>query len=348
MKTKVILMILAVNLGQLFAQSSNFRFATTTTTNQVIDSIVAIGTATIPFVGTTIPFVGTMVKPVSKNLYTVDNGNVTVETDYYINASTLLLNPISQVSNTYDGNNIITSSITAKWNSGTSQFVDSVKTEYVYPISDVCIQTIYNIDGGVWVVSDSVKTITAYNINQDPTEKITYASIAGFWIDSLKETTIYDGSDRFTEKEVAVFNGSSWVNFKKSVLTYNVDGKTATAIFYDWDGGAWVASTYSFEGIPATLATTVTYSMVNKTALPVIENAIESVITYPNPTVDGFYVKAGASTVKVEVISVKGELLIEKEVRGTEYVRVNTIGKGTFLVRLSTGGKSITKKLYVK
>ncbi len=334
---KIFLMIIASGLsfGQLYAQNPNFRFATTTTTNQVIDSLITIGSS------------GHISVPVAKTINTVDNGNITVETNYYINAS-MALAPTTKKTNTYDGNNMLSGSITAKWNSSLSQFVDSLQYDYNYPVNDVCIETIFKISGGLWVLSDSVKTVTTYNSNQDPTLKITYASIGGLWVDSLKEATVYDLSNRFTEKEIAVWNGSTWVNFKKTEVTYNPDNKTANGTFYDWDGSTWIASTYSFQLIPVTINATMTYSMVNKTALPVIENAIENVKTYPNPTVDGFYVNAGNDNVKVEIISVNGDLLLTKEVSGTEYIRVNTIGKGTFLVRLSTNGKSVTKKLFVK
>ncbi len=345
MKTKITLMILALSLalGQLSAQNSNFRFATSTTTNQVIDTIRAIGVAY------NVPFIGTITDTVSLTANTIEDGNIIIEKEFYINTNTQLLDPIQEKTNTYNGDNFITTSTIAKWNTSSSQYIDSVKYEYEYPINDLAIQSIYEINAGIWVLTDSVRIGTTYNANQDPTEKITSASSpTGLWVDSLKETTLYDASSRFTEKVVAQHDGSDWVNFKKVSMVYSTDGKTSTAIFEDWDNGAWVAATFSFEGFPATLTTTMSYSMVNKTAVPVIENAIETVKTYPNPTVDGFYVKAGVNEVKVEVITVKGELLINKVVTGTEYIRVNDIGKGTFLVRLSTGGKSVTKKLFVK
>lgn len=340
-KRKIILMILAALFSQLYAQNPNFRFATTTTTNQVVDSIIAIGTATIPYVGTTSA-------TVSKTICTLDNGYVSQETNYFINLNNLSLSPVSKKTYTYTINNILDTSITAKWDTTLSVFIDSIKSEYIYPVNDICIEKIYKINGSVWQLSDSIKTVTTYNPNQDATEKITSASRDGVWVDSIKETSQYDASFRLTEKIISLYNGSAWENFKKTVLTYNVDNKTASAVLYDGDGVGWTPSTFSLNGIQATVNTTVHYSMINRTALPVIENAIEAVKTYPNPTVDGFYVNAGDSNVRVSVISVSGELLIEKEVTGTEYIRVNTIGKGTFLVKISSNGKSITKKLYVK
>ena len=199
--------------------------------------------------------------------------------------------------------------------------------------------------------ADSIKIVTTYNANQDASEKITYAYIGSTWVDSLKETNTYDGTNRLITKVMSVWNGTAFINYKKTTITYG--GTTGTAVLQDWNGTAWVNTLYTatvpgYGTYNVNVISTVYHSTVSKTATPVIENSIDAVKTYPNPTVDGFYVNAGEGKVKVTIISVNGEMLIEKEVTGTEYIRVNNIGKGTFLVKISSGDKSVTKKLYVK
>lgn len=346
-------MILATSLGlcQLFAQSSpKFRFASTTLTHQVIDSVVTTGTAT------GVPVYGSYpLGQVLKTKFTKDpNGNILEQTDYYINVSafpTLSIDPVTKYTNTFDVNDKMTTSITARWDKIGTQFVDSLKYECTYPVNDVCIETIYKKVGASWVLSDSIKVITTYNGNQDPSEKVTYASMAGLWVDSIKEANTYDGSNRLITKVISTWNGSTFVNFKKTNITYGAS--TGTLVLQDWTGSAWINTIYTatvpgYGTYNVNTVSTVYHSTVDKSATPIIENIIDAVKTYPNPTVDGFYVNAGDSKVKVNVISVKGELLIEKEVTGTEYIRVNHIGKGTFLVKISSEGKSVTKKLYVK
>jgi hypothetical protein len=354
MKKLFILMILATSLGlcQLYAQPNpNFRFASTTLTHQIIDSIVTTGTA----VG--VPVYGNYpLGQVIKNKFTKDaNGNLLDQTDYYINISafpTLKIDPVTKYTNTFDANDKMTVSITARWDKIGLQFVDSLKYECAYPVNDVCVETVYKKVASSWVFSDSIKVVTTYNANQDPSEKVTYASIAGIWTDSIKETNTYDGLNRLITKIISTWNGSVYVNFKKTNITYGPS--TGTAVLQDWTGSAWVNTIYTatvpgYGTYNVNTVSTVYHSTVNKIAAPVIENVIDAIKTYPNPTVDGFYVNAGDSKkVTVNVISVKGELLIEKEVTGTEYIRVNHIGKGTFLVKISSEGKSVTRKLYVK
>lgn len=354
MKKLYLLMILALSLGlsQLYAQTStNFRFASTTLTHQVIDSIVTTGTA----IG--VPIYGNYpLGQVIKNKFTKDaNGNILDQTDYYINVSafpTLTLDPVTKYTNTFDANDKMTTSITARWDKIGLQFIDSLKYECTYPVNDICIENIYKKVGASWVFSDSMKVVTTYNANQDPSEKITYASIAGIWVDSIKETNTYDVSNRLSTKIISIWNGSAYINFKKSIISYGAS--TGTIVLQDWSGSAWVNTVYTatvpgYGTYTVNTVSTVYHSTVNKTATPIIENSIDAIKTYPNPTVDGFYVNAGDSKkVTVNVISVKGELLIEKEVTGTEYIRVNHIGKGTFLVKISSEGKSVTRKLYVK
>ena len=359
MKKQIILMILALSLGfgQLIAQNStfntsNFRFANTTLSHQVVDSIIATGIATgVPYVSGGFYPLG----QVTKSKYSLDSqGNVLNQTDYYISNTSLAIEPVTKKTNTFDANNRMITSITGRWHKASAQFVDSLKSEFTYTTNEIVVETISKLVSSVWVVSDSIKSITTYNANQDATEKITYASIGNVWVDSLKETNTYDSSNRLLTRVIAAWNGSVYINTLKTTMTYNSDGKTASVILQDWNGTTWVNAIYT-ANVPGlgtfnvNVTTTLTYSTISKTALPVIENSIDATVkTYPNPTVDGFYINAGESTVTVSVISVKGQLLINKEVTGTEYIRVNNIGKGTFLVKITSGEKSVTRKLFVK
>jgi hypothetical protein len=78
------------------------------------------------------------------------------------------------------------------------------------------------------------------------------------------------------------------------------------------------------------------------------EGQDDPISTYPNPTVEGFYVNAGDGNVTVNLFSLGGKLLLTKVVTGTEYISVNDIPKGTYIVKLTHNGNTVIKKLVIK
>ncbi|MBN1463230.1 MAG: T9SS type A sorting domain-containing protein [Paludibacteraceae bacterium] len=73
-----------------------------------------------------------------------------------------------------------------------------------------------------------------------------------------------------------------------------------------------------------------------------------SVTTYPSSATEGFYINAGDETVMINMFSLGGKLVLTKTVKGTEYIDVNSLAKGTYIVKLTQNGKTVTKKLVLK
>lgn len=73
-----------------------------------------------------------------------------------------------------------------------------------------------------------------------------------------------------------------------------------------------------------------------------------SVTAYPSSATEGFYINAGDETVMINMFSLGGKLVLTKTVKGTEYIDVNSLAKGTYIVKLTQNGKTVTKKLVLK
>jgi hypothetical protein len=71
------------------------------------------------------------------------------------------------------------------------------------------------------------------------------------------------------------------------------------------------------------------------------------VTAYPSSATEGFYINAGDETVMINMFSLGGKLVLTKTVKGTEYIDVNSLAKGTYIVN-SLKTKNGNKKLVLK
>lgn len=78
----------------------------------------------------------------------------------------------------------------------------------------------------------------------------------------------------------------------------------------------------------------------------VTENAAWNVTVYPNPAVSEIVVDCGESAATIRVYDMVGNLVIEKEtISGLRTIDVGGLAPGTYFVRLTREGKTITKKV---
>lgn len=70
--------------------------------------------------------------------------------------------------------------------------------------------------------------------------------------------------------------------------------------------------------------------------------------TYPNPVTTGFYVNAGEAVATVSIYTLSGTLLLTKQVTGKDYVPVDGLSKGTYLVKIVLPQGVLNQKLIIK
>ncbi|TBN04303.1 T9SS type A sorting domain-containing protein [Hyunsoonleella flava] len=135
----------------------------------------------------------------------------------------------------YNGNNDIISDERQAWNSVTSQWINSTLVEYTYDASG-------NLTG---------ETHKTFNFIQND------------YINSFREVySDYSGSDfgkQTSQNWDTNTNPNQWVNDEELVIMYMSPGNPESAIFYEWDNGAWsayerVEATYSMGMISETLS----------------------------------------------------------------------------------------------
>jgi hypothetical protein len=80
------------------------------------------------------------------------------------------------------------------------------------------------------------------------------------------------------------------------------------------------------------------------------QSAINNVIpcTYPNPATTGFYINAGETVATVSIYTLSGTLLLTKQVTGKDYVPVDGLAKGTYLVKIVSPQGVLNQKLIIK
>lgn len=77
-----------------------------------------------------------------------------------------------------------------------------------------------------------------------------------------------------------------------------------------------------------------------------VRNLQEAPISqHPN---DGFYVNAGNSVAKIYIYDIGGDLIMSRKITGTSFVNVAQYGSGVYIIKITIGDKSITRKLHIK
>jgi hypothetical protein len=66
---------------------------------------------------------------------------------------------------------------------------------------------------------------------------------------------------------------------------------------------------------------------------------------YPNPVSEGFFIGGIRETAMLTLIDVSGKTLLSKSVNDNEYLPINSLAKGMYIVRLHTGKETVEKKI---
>lgn len=366
MNTKKVISIIGflflLSANNIIAQSEDsiaskpgFKFASIKATRQTVDSIVVYGTLTSP------PY---SQLTISKTRFKRDKeGNNLIEERFGLDANNNLV-PKTKNINTFATYGQIAEKIILDWDESSKSYITKSKTDYYYPLNDICFATKYIKKNNTWVVSDSLKTITTYNANQEPLEIITYTYQNGKWVDSLKRTNSFDEHNRIAERSYYTYKPEekSWKNIFKKTYQYKDDNKSGTIITIDLNGSMPKEKNTDTtpSGLSVTTNSSFTYKMLVRKTLPIIEMVIETAPTAESTEKAkrtnnnheakdlGFYVNAGEEGASVSIFNINGDLLLTKEITGTSFIKMNSLGKGNFLVKIMIDENTVTRKIVIK
>lgn len=347
-----------VALANIFAQKdasisegASFRYSTTKTIHQSFDSMMIYGTANSKK--------DTIKMLISKTVYTRNaEGNTISEETFKIDSKNMLKPSMKWLKN-YEPYGKVIESMILTYDTISETYIESKKTHYYYPVNDICIETNYVKEGNKWEKADSLKVITTYNPNQDPIEAITYIYHEEKWRNYVRKINEFDEYNRVEEKNEFYWDGQSWQISERNIFDYNISPKLATVVNFDLSRTFPLKMDFMVtpSGIPVNLDQFAAYSMILKRNLPIIEMIKEKEDkkkepvqenTTANEKVVGFYVNAGDDIASVSVFSNSGTLLMKREIRGTDYVKLNGVGKGDFLVKITMGEQTVTRRLNIK
>ena len=254
-------------------------------------------------------------------------------------------------------------SIGMDWNSETSQWVNSDKSEYTYDANGnltVRIYSYWNSGTSQWVNSDLEEY--TYDANGNPTVRIYsgWNSETSQWVNSSKYEYTYDANGNPTVEIYSLWNSetSQWENSDKSEYTYdlsyglndlilpNLDyfvpdysnlivNKPVDFIDYNYIDGSWVNV---WKG-------TYYYSTVNVTSVSDLSKQVYSI--YPNPVLDrlNFNIQHSNNTFTFELYDSQGRKLISKEIINNSQLNLEGLTKGIYLYNLIIDGEIQSGKL---
>jgi len=175
---------------------------------------------------------------------------------------------------------------------------------------------------GTFNYDTDIRIVIKYQIDAaNPT------GLSTLWIDPVTNSTTEPTSNASTTGDVTT---SARTNLDKIRIMKSAQAKTPYIILDE----IRVANTWDkVSGPGATLA--------------VAKNEISGLNVYPNPVINGkVFIRSNSSdTKKVSVYDILGKQLIQKEV--SETLDVSSLNKGVYLMKVSEGASSSTRKLII-
>ncbi|NDW10800.1 T9SS type A sorting domain-containing protein [Dysgonomonas sp. 520] len=136
----------------------------------------------------------------------------------------------------------------------------------------------------------------------------------------------------FAEEDNSLYNGQT-TSGTKQVLAAAINNMN------NWGGNN--DTPFVLDPMPFTFSVSITTAIGNG------EN--DSRITiYPNPTTDGFYVKGIKETAQVSLFDMAGNVLFSKTITENDYMPVQLLPKGVYLIRIDQESESDYNKLIVQ
>lgn len=125
------------------------------------------------------------------------------------------------------------------------------------------------------------------------------------------------------------------VNLSSSTDVFNGINKTSCILYVP------VASKTAYQGASQWQDFTNIQEIIS--GLP--SQTIESINLYPNPVSDGFCVSGLNGVITVNLSDLKGKMLFSKQIFANDFVSVNSLPKGIYIVKLTTNENTIERKV---
>ena len=159
--------------------------------------------------------------------------------------------------------------------------------------------------------------ITSVNI---PNSVSSVGSYAYWGCGALTSISAYSSIPVNLSSSTDVFNG---INKTSCILNVPVGSKTAYQGASQWQDFTNIHETIS--GLPS--------------------QTIESINLYPNPITDGFRVGGLNGVITVNLLDLNGKILFSKQILANDFVSVNSLPKGLYIVKLTTNENTIERKV---
>jgi len=202
------------------------------------------------------------------------NGNIIKESNEMWDNVAKVWDKLAVTSHTLNANSTINYSITETWNEDLGSWEQMQKMVYTYDASkkvltmkmqmffgvdwmDLGLTTnTYNANGQLTTVLDQNfdfmtmgminSTQTSHTYNSDGTENQSISqswnALTSSWENTMRTTNAYISGKKLSSLIIENFTGGIWVNFMKSLMTYNGDGSVKESLSQDWNSssGTWV------------------------------------------------------------------------------------------------------------
>lgn len=233
-------------------------------------------------------------------------------------------------------------------------FEPNDSTAMLYYTADSIKQVHYTVssNGKVysWAPSDSaiVRYTTTTNADNAPSARVMfeYSPDSSRWTATSQLVYDYDACGRVTSIVESKLYEKALMAIDSIVFQYRDD--SATALVWDYyrtvvyDSRNVIRSYSAYDNKTGVLY----YRMKSGSG---IDNKSKSktLRAYPNPTTSGFYINSGDMQATVRIYTLQGQLMLVKKVRGKDYVSVEGLAPGTYLVKITSPQGVLNQKLII-
>ncbi len=272
----------------------------------------------------------------------------------------------------YDTNKNIVSDTSKIWNSTTSAWES--KSVYIYTYNSKNKQLSetdynWNIYGGIGQWENDSRLTFKYDINDNITERIWAHWDGSNWNDSSRQTYTYDPNNNKTGELDADYDGTQWVNSWRAIYTYDAKNNATSTLNQNWNGSSWLnayldLTAYDANSVEKAYSSKFWYD--NGTQIEISGDSINyyfhtvvgisdflevGLSVYPNPTDGMFTISSNSAVSAIEIYNLSGKRVYSDynfSRQTSKKIDLSSSAKGIYLVKISNGTKSFSRKVVVQ
>ena len=257
---------------------------------------------------------------------------------------------------TYSAGNRLTSSSEFIWSG--SAWVPLSLTNYDYNQQGQLIQEMeYVLIDNNQVGSE--RRLYGYDSNGNRTEQL-IQTWSGEWDNQTQYLYTYNENNQLTEEVIRRYQDGAWVNETRFLYTYSFTVEESNLLlpvfFYEFNGETDVNALANNQEFSWN-STNNTWELIAERQLSFSE--FDGVITgykqiastqlnvYPNPTADGIWITVPSADkpVQVEVYSLQGQMMFQKQLTDQSFMSMDMLDKGTYLLKIQSDNVVKTERV---